>query len=117
MSAAKGEAEDGPDLSSDENSEERRSLGVEEDEKVEEGETPIARLRKANGIREEDHTIGDPGKIAADTQSLESGGSSLVGTSHPEHGRPSSADGSISIPDDTPSLQVSNGLGWMHVPF
>ena len=30
--------------------------------------------------------------------------------STPEIGRPSSADGSLSIPDDTPSIQVNNGI-------
>lgn len=38
----------------------------------------------------------------------------VTGTESPGAGRPSSADGSLSIPDDTPSIQVSRQLIILH---
>ena len=61
---------------------------------------------------EGDMSIGDhtPSKNGIHIGDERLRGSIISRGSTPEIGRPSSADGSFSIPDDTPSVQVSNGI-------
>ena len=69
---------------------------AEEEEEEEEGDMSVGdHIPSKNGIYIGDERLRSP-IVSRD--------------STPEIGRPSSADGSLSIPDDTPSIQVSNGM-------
>ena len=113
MSAAIDEAEDGPDLNSDDDAGEEKVSEVEGSDQSQEDETPTPRRGSANGDREQglvNVDYEDSQGVTEELQGLKSEESSLVRISCPENGRPSSADGSLSIPDDTPSLQVSKSF-------
>ena len=102
MSVAKDEAEDGPDLSYDETSRDNDSLAAfDKNKRISTDEVSELKLPIANGISDEDHVNQR---------------SNSIGASQLEQGRPSSADGSLSIPDDTPSLQVSEDPRGRYVP-
>ena len=107
MSTVQDEAELGPAQStSDEESEDEREFDNNELEVV---------------LTSPDQTVKSPGKVDTDDNILEVPGARLQGdqtcdldtqvklksTSSLALARPSSADGSLSIPDDTPSIQVS----------
>ena len=99
MSAATDEAEDGPlDLDSEENGNHEKTWKDDEDERTQEGELPTPKRSKPNGFEEDDSLAPNDDVESEDFGPLQS--SSGV----PE--RPSSADGSLSIPDDSPSLPV-----------
>ncbi len=98
MSAAKDEADDGPlRLNDDDNGYDERTSQGDENEQTQEEELLTPRLSKSNGFEEEDDSL-------ASNNDVEEFGP--LQTSSPGPERPSSADGSLSIPDDTPSLQV-----------
>lgn len=102
MSAATHEAEDGPDLSSEDSSLDEASAESHDGEVSPEDDLPTPRLGKFNGVREDDgHASG------GHNQNPESDDSNSLVPSRPDAGRPSSADGSLSIPDDPPSVRVS----------
>ena len=100
MSAAKDEAEDGPvELSNEDNGHEEKSLQDDENEQTQEEELLTPRASKPNGFEEEEDSL-------ASNNDIESEDFGPLQTSSPVIERPSSADGSLSIPDDSPSLQV-----------
>lgn len=71
----------------------------DENERTQEEELLIPKLSKPNGFEEEDDSL-------ASNKEIESEDFGPLQTSSPVPKRPSSADESLSIPDDTPSLQV-----------
>ncbi len=98
MSAVTDEAEDGPlRLNDDDNRNDERASQGFGNERTQEEELLTPRLSKPNGFEEEDDSL-------ASNNDVEEFGP--LQTSSPGPERPSSADGSLSIPDDTPSLQV-----------
>ena len=100
MSAAKDEAEDGPaELSTEDSGHEEELSQDHEDEQSQEEELLTPRLSKPNGFEEEEDSL-------ASNNDVESEDFGPLQTSSPVLERPSSADGSLSIPDDSPSLQV-----------
>ena len=100
MSAAKDEAEDGPvDLINEDDGHEEKSLQGDEDEQTQEEVLLTPRLSKPNGFEEEEDSL-------VSNNDIESEDFGPLQTSSPVLERPSSADGSLSIPDDSPSLQV-----------
>lgn len=100
MSAAKYEAEDGPlDSNNVGNRDGEKTLQDAENEQTQEEELLTPKLSKPNGFEEEDDSL-----ISNDKAESENFGP--LQTSSPVPERPSSADESLSIPDDTPSLQV-----------
>ncbi len=110
MSAAKDEADDGPDLSGDEGVQEAESQFDVESELSQEDGPPRPKLAKPNGLREDESLAVDddrPHASGRGVQNLESEDSGSVRAPQQVSGRSSSADGSLSIPDDTPSVQVS----------
>ncbi len=114
MSAAHDEADDGPDSSSDDAVQEERSLKHHQSEVSQENELPTPKLANPNGVNEDDDLAVDDDRshgFARGVQNVESEDSDLLRASRLGPGRPSSADGSLSIPDDTPSVQVSRNLG------
>ncbi|KAL9127796.1 MAG: hypothetical protein Q9175_007664, partial [Cornicularia normoerica] len=101
MSAAKDEAEDGPlDSNNAGNRDGEKTLQDAENEQTQEEELLTPKLSKPNGFEEEDDNL-----ISNDKAESENFGP--LQTSSPVPERPSSADESLSIPDDTPSLQGS----------
>ena len=107
MSAVQDEAEDGPDFSSDEYTQVKKSLEINGQGESGEDET---RTSKENGAQEVDRVTKEkdtPRQSIGEYQNVESEKSSLLEGPRSEQGRPSSADESLSIPDDTPSIQVS----------
>lgn len=99
MSAAK-EAEDGPfDLNHEGNRDGEKTSQDDENEQTQEEELLTPRLSQPNGFVEEDDS-------RASNKEVESEDFGPLQTSSPAPERPSSADESLSIPDDTPSLQV-----------
>ena len=109
MSAVQDEAEDGPDLRNDEDTQVEKSLDVSGQESDEDEN----QTSKENGAQEEDRVTTedeDHRQSFGELQNVESEKSSLVEGLRSEKGRPSSADESLSIPDDTPSIQVSAHL-------
>ena len=87
MSAAKDEADDGPLELNEGSSGGEKTLRDDENGQENEERPPTAKLSEPNGFEEGE----DFGPLQA---------------SSPVPERPSSADESLSIPDDTPSLQV-----------
>ena len=111
MSAVKDEAENGPlDVDSEEGDTGEKPLVEDENDQVQEDDIHTPRLGQPNGIEEEDDSIatslegfrGNGGQ----TQDFGSEDSASIQAIRPDPGRLSSADGSVSIPDDTPSAQV-----------
>ena len=100
MSAATDEAEDGPlEFSNADNGTTEEKSQFAEDEQTQEEELQTPKLSRQDRVKEEDDCLASNN----DVESEEFGpvqSSSLV----PE--RPSSAAGFLSIPDDSPSLQV-----------
>ena len=118
MSSAHEEADDGPVY---EDSEEgsQNNVDVQDFKDGSGNEHFLPRLQQAQHPRgpareeeEGDMSIGDhtPSKNGIHTGDERLRGSIVSRASTPEIGRPSSADGSFSIPDDTPSIQVSHGI-------
>ena len=100
MSAATDEAEDGPlDLNNEENVNHEKTSQDDENEQTQEEELLTPKLSKPNGFEEEDDSLAPNNDIES-----EDFGPLQSSSGVPE--RPSSADGSLSIPDDSPSLQV-----------
>ena len=100
MSAAKDEAEDGPIEFHDEDRRHDKNWSQDdENEQTQEEELLTPNLDKPNGLGEEDDSL-------ASNRDKESEDFGPLQTSSPVPERPSSADGSLSIPDDSPSLQV-----------
>jgi hypothetical protein len=112
MSAAKDEAENGRlDLSSEDESVEEKPVKIDESAEAKEDDLPTPRLGKPNGIRGEDDSLTiQKTSFRSSEKQAEELGSEILGSrqaSRQELERPSSADGSISIPDDTPSAPGS----------
>ena len=121
MSSAYEEADDGPvyddseegiqnnvgiQNTKDGSSHERITPGLQE------AEQPRSPAEEEEEEEEGDLSIGDP---LPSKNGIHIGDERLRGPivsreSTPEIGRPSSADGSFSIPDDTPSIQVSKDI-------
>lgn len=100
MSAAKDEAKDGPlDLNHEDNRDGEKTSQDDENEQTQEEELLTPKLSNSNGFEEEDDSL-------ASNKEVESEDFGPLQTSSPVPERPSSADESLSIPDDTPSLQV-----------
>ena len=100
MSTAKDAAEDGPlELDNEDNRQDEKTLQDDENEQTQEEELHTPKLSKPTGRDEEDESL-------ASNNDTESEGFGPLQTSSPIPERPSSADGSLSIPDDTLSLQV-----------
>ena len=100
MSAATDEAEDGPlEFNDAENGVTQGTSQYDEDEQTQEEELHTPKLTRQNRVEEEDDSLVDNN----DVESEEFGS---LQDSSPVPERPSSADGSFSIPDDSPSLQV-----------
>ena len=101
MSAAKDEAEDGPlkwnneedDLQS------KKTLGDDDNEQTQDEDLLTPKLSRSDQLEEEDDKL-------APTTEVESEEFGPLQTSSPVPDRPSSAEESLSIPDDTLSLQV-----------
>ena len=100
MSAAKDEAEDGPlELNNDDNRIGEKTSQDDENDHTQEEELLTPKLSKPNGFEGEDDSLASNNEAES-----EDFGPLQISSSVPE--RPSSADESLSIPDDTPSLQV-----------
>ena len=98
MSAAKDEAEDGP-LAFNSKANRNGEKKSQDDENEQTQEEELLTLTKPTGLEEEDDSL-------ASNHEFESEDFGPLQTSSPVPERPSSADESLSIPDDTPSLQV-----------
>ena len=115
MSTARHAAEDGPDLSSeDETVEEKSSQDISSDQSQEDA-LPTLRLRESNGVKEDDEAEerDSPQTFGDGLQDLQPRNSEVLQAGKGvirDLERPSSADGSLSIPDDTPSVQVGKYL-------
>lgn len=110
MSAAKDEAENGQ-LDSGSDEEDKREEGLVEDEadQAEENDVPTGRLGQLNGDEKSKSTAVNNNSLRHNGEEMAELGSEeqgLIQATRPDLGRPSSADGSLSIPDDTPSIQV-----------
>lgn len=112
MSTAKDEAEIG--RTKPQRDEENRSERPEEEEDDE--DEPPRNLSRLAPVEFEDRD-GDENSLSAESvrsRAQNGHGSTLLknynSKSSPDSGRPSSADGSLSIPDDTPSIQVKNSI-------
>ena len=102
MSAATDEAEDGPlEFNDAANGVTEETSQYDEDEQTREEELHTPKLSRQNRVEEEDDSL-------ASNNDVESEEFGSLQASSPVPERPSSADGSLSIPDDSPSLQVSS---------
>ena len=100
MSAAKDEAEDGPlEVDNEDDGNIKETSRGDENEQTQEEELLTPKSSKPNGFEDEDESL-------ASKNDVESEDFGPLQTSSPVPERPSSADGSLSIPDDSPSLQV-----------
>lgn len=110
MSAAKDEAENGRlDFESEEGDAGEKDLEEGENDQAEEDDVPPPRLGQLNGDDESESTAVNNNSLRHNGEHMEELASDQQGSiqaTRPELGRPSSADGSLSIPDDTPSVQV-----------
>ncbi len=110
MSAAKDEAENGQlDFESEEGDTGQKDLEEDENQQVEEDDVPPPRLGQLNGDDESESTVVNNTNLRHNGEHMEELASDEQGSiqaTRPALGRPSSADGSLSIPDDTPSVQV-----------
>lgn len=97
MSAARNEADTGPDNGTNEDSD----LGYGQDRDVPE----ISFTTEAETVPEDEEETSNT--VNAENQRQYQSYRPVHPTSPDIAGKPSSADGSLSIPDDTPSLQVS----------
>ena len=110
MSAAKDEAENGQ-LDSETEEEDKREADLVEHEtdQAEEDHVPTRRLGQLNGDEKSKSTTVNSNRLRHNGEQIGEVGSEEQGSmqaTRPELGGPSSADGSLSIPDDTPSVQV-----------
>ena len=100
MSAATDEAEDGPlEWNNGDNENQGEKSQDDENEQTQEEELLAPKLSRPTGFEEEN----DSSVSSNDVESKDLG---PLQTSSPVPERPSSADDSLSIPDDSPSLQV-----------
>lgn len=110
MSAAKDEAENGQlDFESEEGDTRGKFLEEDENHQAEDDDVSPPRLDQLNGDEESDSTAVNDDKLRYNGQQVGGSAGRVQGSmqaTRPELGRPSSADGSLSIPDDTPSVQV-----------
>ena len=110
MSAAKDEAENGqPHFESEDGGTEERDLEEDENDQAEERDVPTPRLGQLNGDEESESTAVSDNSLRHNGEQVGESAGKVQGSTQatrPELGRPSSADGSLSIPDDTPSVQV-----------
>ena len=110
MSAAKDEAENGQlDFESEEGDTKGRAEEEDGNDQAEEDDVPNPRLGQMNGDDESESTAVNSNNLQHDGEQVRKSASEVRGSiqaTRPELGRPSSADGSLSIPDDTPSVQV-----------
>ena len=110
MSAVKDEAENGQlDFESEEGYTAKQGLEEDEDEQADEDDAPTPSLGQVNGDEEGKSTSVNNNSLRHNGEQMEKLASEVQGSiqaTRPELGRPSSADGSLSIPDDTPSVQV-----------
>lgn len=110
MSAAKDEAENGQlDFESEEGDTGEKDLEEDENDRAEEDNIPTPRLGQLNGDEESESTVVDNNGLRHNGEQMGELASEVQGSiqaTRPELGRSSSADGSLSIPDDTPSVQV-----------
>lgn len=106
MSAVRDEAEDGPsELNNEDGREGEKTLQDDENEPTQEEALLTPKLSKPNAFEEEDDSL-------ASNNEVENEDFGPLQTSSPGPERPSSADESLSIPDDTPSLQVRPMRVW-----
>lgn len=112
MSTVRDEAADGPLKSSSGEEEKGKAPYGDDESKQAPGENRFAPgLAEPYGVETLDRPVTDNptvGNYDSSPGGLDSEG---FGAVNPGPGRPSSADGSLSTPDDTPSLQVSNLYG------
>ena len=106
MSAATDEADDGPlELNDDDQTSLENASQIDTDEQTQEEKLLTTDLTKPNGFEEEDDSLTTNNDNTSE-------GFGPLQTSSPVLERPSSADESLSIPDDSPSLQVSRRACW-----
>ncbi len=110
MSAAKDEADNGPlDFESEEGDTGEKDLEEDGSDQVEEDDVPTPRLGQFNGDEESESTAVNNNSLRHNGERIAESANKVqdsIQATRPELGRPSSADGSLSIPDDTPSVQV-----------
>ena len=100
MSAVTHEAEQGPlDLNNQDDASTEGASQDEETEPTQKGDLLTLKSSRPNRVEEEDDSL-------ASYNHVESEEFGPLQTPIPVLERPSSADGSLSIPDDSPSLQV-----------
>ena len=126
MSSACGEAEDGHAYSTGTENESYGQNHVETnteygaDDQVELSQPTISSQSESEPEKSEnENSLSTTGKAVSDHEpdiTKDAAGGAYVTAAHfSGNGRPSSADGSLSIPDDTPSVQVSRWLAIMSV--
>ena len=110
MSAAKDEAENGRlDFESEDGDAGEKDLEEGENDQAEEDDVPPQRSGQLNGDEESENTAVNDNSLRHNGEKEGASARETQGSiqaTRPELGRPSSADGSLSIPDDTPSIQV-----------
>ena len=110
MSAAKDEAENGQlDFESEEGDTGEKDLEEDENHQAEEDDILPLRSRQPNGDEESETTAANDNSLRHNGEKRGESAGGVHGSmqaTRPGLGRPSSADGSLSIPDDTPSVQV-----------
>ena len=110
MSAAKDEAENGQlDSGSDEEDKREEDFVEDEADQAEENDVQIRGLGHLNGDEKSESTAVNNNSLRHNGEQMAEFGSEEQGSiqaTRPKLGRPSSADGSLSTPDDTPSIQV-----------
>ena len=100
MSAAIDEAEDGPlEFNNADNGTTEDTSQYDGNDQTQEEKLRTPKLSRQNRVEEENDSL-------ASNNDVESEEFGPLQTSSPVPERPSSADGSFSIPDDSPSLQV-----------
>ena len=110
MSAAKQEAENGQlDSGSGEEDKKEEDLVEDKADQAEENDVQTRGLGQLNGVEKSKSTAVNNNSLRRNGEQmaeLESEEQGSIQATRPELGRPSSADGSLSTPDDTPSIQV-----------
>ena len=120
MSSAHEEAEDGP-VYDDSEEELQKNVDLQNSEDGSSHERITSRpqqtLQPRSPVEEEEEDNMSIRAHASSKNGIHMGDERLRGPivsreSTPEIGRPSSADGSLSIPDDTPSIQVGKNIAY-----
>ena len=110
MSAAKDEAKNGQlDFESEEGDTGEKDLEEDENRQAEEDDILPLTSRQLNGDEESENTAASDNSFRHNGEKRGELAGEMQGSmqaTRPGLGRPSSADGSLSIPDDTPSVQV-----------